>query len=283
MYSVAESCNSLIVFNLIKEMKKYIFLSLAFLLCLTGCKETPEFHDKVFLTGTLSSQNIKFLVDGQSSLGLTVSSSAKANSDVKITVEADPGKLDVYNAATGRTAVLPPADSYSIDGKSVVIEAGKSQSTALEVSADAEKLQEGVAYCLPVSITSVDGDGLGILESSRTAFIVFNKVIEIKAADLNKAASFDILGFGGEDSPVKALSQMTLEMKIKPESFGGISSLCGCEENFLFRFGGGKLHAGARQRQAGSADGRVLQERTAGNFLVQFNDPFLYTPITAFL
>lgn len=255
-------------------MKKYIFLSLAFLLCLTGCKETPEFHDKVFLTGTLSSQNIKFLVDGQSSLGLTVSSSAKANSDVKITVEADPGKLDVYNAATGRTAVLPPADSYSIDGKSVVIEAGKSQSTALEVSADAEKLQEGVAYCLPVSITSVDGDGLGILESSRTAFIVFNKVIEIKAADLNKAASFDILGFGGEDSPVKALSQMTLEMKIKPESFGGISSLCGCEENFLFRFGDGAGNPDNKLQLAKASIGTAAHPDRKDHYEAWADDPF---------
>lgn len=218
-------------------MKKYLFLLFAMMLGLASCTDGPEYGDAVFVTGTLSSPNVKFLVDGQSSLGLTVSSSAKASSDVKVKLAVDPDKLAEYNAANGREAVLPPDGSYTLEANEVTISAGTAQSNAIKLDADADKLKEGQAYCLPVSITDVQGNGLSALSSGKTAYIIFTKVIDVMAADLNKRASFDINGFGGDDSPVKALTQMTLEMKIKPESFGGISSLMGCEENFLFRFG----------------------------------------------
>ncbi len=218
-------------------MKKYLFLLFALVLGLASCTDGPEYGDAVYVTGTLSSPNVKFLVDGQSSLGLTVSSSAKASSDVKVKLAVDPNKIAEYNAANGREAILPPDGSYTLEGNEVTISAGTAQSNAIKLDADADKLQEGQAYCLPVSITDVQGDGLSALSSGKTAYIVFTKVISVKAADLMKSNSMDIKGFAGDDSPVKALTQMTLEMKFMPKSFGGISSLMGCEENFLFRFG----------------------------------------------
>lgn len=227
-------------------MKKYTLLSLlALLLCTTGCKEGPEFGDALYMTGTLTSSNIRFLVDGQSSIGLTVTSTAKSDTDLKIGLKPSPELLDAYNASTGRNCQLPPEGSYTLDGSEVVIEAGKSQSTQVGMSADSEKLQEGVSYCLPISITSVDG-GIKVLENSRTAYVMLTKVIDVKAAYLARNNCFDIPSFGEENSPVRALGQMTLEMKVLPVSFpntpsnaNGISSLCGCEENFLFRFGDG--------------------------------------------
>jgi hypothetical protein len=226
--------------NFLKNMKKYILVSLfALLLSTVGCKEGPDFGDALYMTGTLTSSNIRFLVDGQSSIGLTVSSSMKAESDVKVSLKPDPEQLEAFNASTGRNCQLPPSNSYAIEGSEVVIHAGKSQSTQIKVTADSEQLQEGVAYCLPVSITSVSGGDLRVLENSRTVYVLLTKVITIKAANLARNNSFDIPSFGEEDSPVKALEQMTLEMKVLPKSFSGISSLCGCEENFLFRFGDG--------------------------------------------
>ncbi len=221
-------------------MKKYTLLSLfALLLCIAGCKNGADYGDAIYVTGTLSSNSIRFLVDGQSSVGLTVSSTAKAEADITVKIKPAPELLDEFNASTGRNCQLPPSGSYSLDGSEVVIKAGKAVSTQLEVQADSKDLQEGVSYCVPVSITSVDGGGMSILESSRTAYLLLTKVIDIKAAYLAKKGCFDIPGFGGDDSPVKALGQMTLEMKVLPVSFSGISSLCGCEENFLFRFGDG--------------------------------------------
>ena len=229
-------------------MKKYIYSALM-LLGLAACNNGADYGDAIFLTGTLSSQNIRFLVDGESSPGITVSSTAKATEDVKVSITVDPSKLEEYNSKTGRSSQLPPEGSYSLSSNQVTIKAGTAQSDQLLVNADGNKLQEGVSYCIPVTITSVSGGGLDVLETSRTAYLLLTKVIEIKAAYLARTGGFNILGFKDTEdhpSPVKALNQMTLEMKVMPVSFpntprsaNGISSLCGCEENFLFRFGDG--------------------------------------------
>lgn len=230
-------------------MKKYILGSLAAVaMILTGCSNGTDFNDAVFVTGTLSSQNVRFLVDGQSEMGLTVTSSAKAEGDINVTLKAAPELLEAYNKKTGRNYQLPPEDAYTIEGGNVIIKSGSSQSTQMKLTADGDKLQEGVGYCLPVTITNVEG-GLQPLETSRTAYVLFTKVINIKVANLGGHGGFDIPMFwtcNNPESPVQALNQMTLEMKVLPVAFGtdprsasGISSLCGCEENFLFRFGDG--------------------------------------------
>ena len=69
-------------------MKKYTLLSLlALLLCVSGCKTEPDYSDAVYMTGTLTSSNVKFLVEGQSTLGLSVTSTDKTDTDVKVGVQ----------------------------------------------------------------------------------------------------------------------------------------------------------------------------------------------------
>ena len=49
-------------------MKKYTLLSLfALLLCVSGCKTEPDYSDAVYMTGTLTSSNVKFLEIGRAS------------------------------------------------------------------------------------------------------------------------------------------------------------------------------------------------------------------------
>lgn len=230
-------------------MKKYTLLSLlALLLSVSGCKTEPDYGDAVYVTGTLTSSSVKFLVEGQSSLGLTVTSTDKADMDVTVGLKLAPQLLESFNSSTGRNCQIPPEGSYSFEGGEVVIPAGQNQSTQIKVSANADKLQEGVSYCLPVTITSISNSDLKVMETSRTAYVMLTKVIDIKAAYLARRGYFNIPSFGNQEtSPVKDLKQMTLEMKVLPVSFpkgsessaNGISSLCGCEENFLFRFGDG--------------------------------------------
>src|SRR5574344_1878145 len=98
-------------------MKKYTLLLFALLLgCLTGCKQDVEFGDAIYMTGTLNSPTLRFLVDGQSSMGLTVTSTAKADADVKVTMKTAPELLDAFNPSTGRNCLLPPDGSYTISG-----------------------------------------------------------------------------------------------------------------------------------------------------------------------
>ncbi|MDY6240596.1 MAG: DUF1735 and LamG domain-containing protein [Prevotella sp.] len=226
-------------------MKKTIYVLFALLAFLSGCKEAPDYGDAVFMTGTLSTNSVRFLVDGQSSLGLTVTSSAKATSDVKVEVAPAPELLDQYNKTNGTSYQLPPDDSYTFSGRDVTIQTGKTVSTPVEITAESDKLSDGVSYCLPVSITKVDNGGLGILESSRTAYVQFKKVITTKVAQLNGGAWFDVPTFKGESSPVWALNQMTLEIKVRPSALtpeiaeSYINPIMGSHESLLLRFGDG--------------------------------------------
>ena len=112
------------------------------LLGLAACNNGADYGDAIFLTGTLSSQNIRFLVDGESSHGITVSSTAKATEDVKVSITVDPSKLEEYNSKTGRSSQLPPEGSYSLSSNQVTIKAGTAQSDQLLVNADGNKLFE---------------------------------------------------------------------------------------------------------------------------------------------
>ncbi|MGN0213521.1 MAG: DUF1735 and LamG domain-containing protein [Muribaculaceae bacterium] len=228
-------------------MKKYILLlATAFTLGLSSCDNGPEYGDALFMTGTLSSPKVKFLLEGESSTAVTVSSTAKAEEDITVNLVEAPELLEEYNKQYGYNCIMPPTGSYHLEGDHVVISKGKAISSGLEITADGTLLEEGVSYCLPIKIQSSSNSSLKVLEASRTVFVHFTKVIRIKAAYLARNNAFTIYGFAGDDSPVKALQQMTLEMKVMPISFpstpnsaNGISSLCGCEENFLFRFGDG--------------------------------------------
>ena len=228
-------------------MKKYLFLSLALVLAISGCKEAPDFGDSVFITGTLGLNTIRFAVDGTSSMGITVSSNAKATEPVQIEIAPAPELLDAYNESMGRNYQLPASDAYSVNGTTVTISPEKSVSSAFELSADGSKLKDGIAYCLPVTIKSVNG-GLGILGASRTAYIMFTKVITSKVVQMKGGASFEIPTFAGTnatESPVYAMSQMTLECKVRPSALSPqiaeslINPIMGSHESLLLRFGDG--------------------------------------------
>lgn len=232
-------------------MKKYIFLPLLALLALTGCKEEPEFGDAVFITGTLNSPNVRFVIDGQSQMALTVSSSATATAPVDVEIAPDPAALDKYNTDNGKNYQLPPEGAYSVSANKVTIETGKAVSTPLEITADPSQLEDGVAYCLPVTIGGVGG-GLKVQQTSRTAFITFTKVIRTKVLTLNQGY-VDFPTFNTRDGgPLWALNQMTLEIKCRPDFFGSTNSihvLMGSHESLCLRFGSGDGAAASNKLQ----------------------------------
>jgi len=233
-------------------MKKNILLTLVLAACITGCIKEPKYGDAVFMTGTLTTPTIQFNIEGEQSIGLTVSSSTKAVSPVKVNIAPDPSLLEAYNTQTGANYVLPPDGSYTLEGGDLTIEAGKVVSTSAKLTANSDNLSFGNQYCLPISIKSVDGDGLGVLESSRTAYIMINKVMTSKVAQFKGNAWFDIPSFLDSDldgtgvvSPVWALSNMTLEIKVRPSNLStsiaesSINPIMGSHESLLLRFGDG--------------------------------------------
>lgn len=228
------------------KLKSLTYIAFGAMVALTSCSHAgDDFGDRVLFTGTETNPKVNFLCDGLSSTAFTVSCTGKVASDVHITVKAAPELLDEYNKKYDRNFVAPPTDAYTLEGTDMVIEAGKNMSSQLKITCNGDDLAEGVGYMLPITIEKVSG-GMEAIPDSKTAYVQFTKVVTIKAGYLDNGSAYEVPGFRHTDekpSPVRALGQMTLEMKVLPLSFGrstyGISTLVGCEENFLFRFGGG--------------------------------------------
>ena len=195
------------------------YLAVGAMVVLTACShEGDDFGDRVLFTGTENSPVVKFLCDGLSSTALTVTSTGKVSSDVHIKVKAAPELLDGYNKKYNRQFIAPPESAYTLEGTDLVIKAGSHMSSQVKLTSNSDDLEEGVGYMLPVTITEVSGDGLGVIEASRTAYVQFTKVITIKAGYMDNRSSYEIPGFKLADqadllsSPVSALDQMTIEM-----------------------------------------------------------------------
>lgn len=219
-------------------MKANYLLLIALVVCLfSACKNADDFQDVVYFTGTETSPVSKFTVDGPAELAVTVSATCKVDQNVTVQVKADPEKVEGYNQLTGKAYKMLPAGSYKLSGSEMTIEKGKTASTPLKISlTSVDDFEEGVVYCLPVSIA--EANGLPVLEASRTVYVVFNQVIITKAASLT--SNYFVVPFS-KDENLKSVPNVSMEARVYVNKFQSnnpfISTVMGIEENFLLRFG----------------------------------------------
>ncbi len=220
---------------------KYLIVALLCAAAAAGCQKASQYHDLVYFTGTEMTPEVKFsILNPGESIGLTVSSSKKAESPMTVSLAPDPGALEAYNNEYGRLYKLIPDGAYSLGASSVVIDKGQNMSAQVRFSVtDLSKFEEGVTYCMPVSIKSVD-DGTAVLEPSRTAFVVVKRTIVTRAANLNDNTYFMVKQFDG-NTEYSAMTDVTMEARVLMNGFETrnpfISTIIGTEENFLLRVG----------------------------------------------
>lgn len=214
-----------------------VFLLAAMAVLIAGCEESnADYSDVVYISGTLENNTIRKGFEGNDHLDLTLTCTDKTPVTIKGTFEVATDLLDEYNAKNGSSYILPPSGAYSIENANVTMEAGQfvSSKAVLQI-ADPSQFEEGKNYCLPVRVKT-DGN---LLEAGSVAYIVFVPIITVDVADIN-GKPFFIPGFRNNEA-VGHLSQLTMECKVYVNDFCHtnpyISSLMGCEENFLLRFG----------------------------------------------
>jgi hypothetical protein len=203
-----------------------------------GCKKAAQYHDVVYFTGTEQSPTTKFTVDGPSGLGVTVTASTKVINDVTVNMKIDSSLLAAFNKTNGTTYTMPPSGSYTLSANNVVIHSGTSVSGSAEFSITSiANFQQGIIYCVPITITNVNG--IGVLEASRTLYVLINQTIITPAATLSPNY-FTVPSFQ-TDPTLASVSKLTLECRVFVNKFQTanpfISSIIGIEENFLLRFG----------------------------------------------
>ncbi len=154
-----------------------------------GCKKA-EFGDPVILvTGTEVSPIVKFSVENTPSQFLvTATSTHKATEDMDVVFEFDPDAVEAYNTEHNTTYYVVPDQAIELSGLSTVIKAGTAASTPATVKViSTSPLIDGRSYLIPLSIKTVTGGNMKVLESSRTIFLRVARVISFPALSMNNA------------------------------------------------------------------------------------------------
>lgn len=205
-------------------------------LTLCGCRELEEVNEGLLMTGTDTDNLVKFAIDEQDSYIVSVTSTSCVANDVKVNLDINSFLVKSYNTQMSTNYSMLPEGSYSIDTKEVVISAGASVSSSATVMIDKTKLQEGVQYVIPVTITSVDG-GLEVIESSRTIYLKISRTIQFAAPYVGDARFAKYFEF---EEPVTDIRQYTWEVKFMAENFNtsqGEPIKIGGINNNMLRFG----------------------------------------------
>lgn len=215
---------------------KLILLMTLFITLFSACKNAEDLEDVLYFTGTETSPISQYTIDGPTDIGITVSSSCLASSEQKINISVATEKLEEYNHTNGKTYKGLPEGSYKLSSESILLKAGENVSEQLILSLlNTSKFEEGAVYCLPLTISNVEG-GMPVLESSRTIYIVLNQtIITQAAASKNMPIPFE------DDPSLASVPQVTMEARVMVTKFASsnpyISTVMGVEEEFLLRFG----------------------------------------------
>jgi len=168
-----------------------LFSSLFVLLVVTSCKKAV-FGDPVILaTGTEVSPILKFAVqDTPSTYLVTATSTEKADQDITVTFAFDSAAIKSYNAANNTTYFVVPPSAINVQNLTTVIKAGTSASTPVTVKIiSTQPLKDGRSYLIPLTITSVSGGNMKVLNASKTAFLRIARIINFPALSMNNSTA----------------------------------------------------------------------------------------------
>ncbi len=216
------------------------------------CKKYKVSNDMILITGTETSNLIKFTVENApASINVTASATGKVNQDITVNFYVDTALITSYNKKTKGNYYAAPEASYTISGTTGVIHSGTNVSDPLKVTITAtDSLLAGRSYVIPVTIKSVTGP-LAVLESSRTVYLKIARVTHFNSIDLTNYNFYDSDTF---PTPLANISAFTFEVKCFINSWHTgnppISRLCNWgpadQTTFnLLRFG----EAGSQQNQ----------------------------------
>jgi len=218
---------------------KYSLVIIIAAVFISGCQKSLPYSDVIFFTGTETTPETKFTLDEPASIGISVTSSAKMEKNISVSIEIEPGMIAAYNDLTGNSYEFLPAGSYELSSNRVVIENGSYVSESAWFSViSLDQFAEGVIYCVPITITDVDHD-IDVLEASQTKYLIINKTIITQAVNLNNSTYFAV-DFES-DLTLSYVPALTFECRVYMDGFQTsnpyISTVMGIEESFLLRFG----------------------------------------------
>lgn len=210
-----------------------------------SCDNPDDFQNVLYFTGTDVTPIIKYSLEEPTKIGLSIRTSSKIDTNVKIGVKVNPDLVEKYNKANGTDYKVLSGDVYAFDTETAVINKDQYASEPFYLDIKSiDSFKDEDTYCLPVEMTGVKEGNLSILESSRIMYLIINRTIITKAAILNGTYfSVDFESDQGRD--LTSVPQVTMEARVYLDGYQDnspyISTVMGLEENFLLRLGDVKI------------------------------------------
>lgn len=179
-----------------------------------SCADGDKYDKKaIIVTGTDSNPFVKFVVeDTPAAYTVTASATDKVTEDVTVTFAIDNSQLTAYNNEH-KTSYYPiPESAVVLEQKEGVIKAGRASSTGVTVRiASTEEFKDGRIYVIPVTITSVKGGSMEVLQASKTIFLRVSRVIYFNSLDISNSNMYS--NYIASDELAVDLPNYTYEIK----------------------------------------------------------------------
>ncbi|KAB2808170.1 MAG: DUF1735 domain-containing protein, partial [Paludibacter sp.] len=165
----------------------------------------------ILVTGTESNPLVRFTVENTpATYTVTASATGKVTEDVKVVFAQDNSLVEAYNEEHKTSYYAIPESAVEVDATEGVIKAGSASSTGIHVRVvSTEDFIDGRVYVIPVTIKSVSGGKLEVLDASKTIFLRISRVINFSSLDMTNV---NFYGNYYADAPVE-LPNYTFEIK----------------------------------------------------------------------
>lgn len=191
----------------------------------TSCNESIDVK-AVYITAAEKTPITTFSATGiNDELGITISSSLVANSDIEGELMIDNSLVERYNSDHGESYKTLPEGSCVLSSSYVLVESGKYRSEAVKlVVKDIDAIQKGVNFLLPVKLVSKNKD-YPSLPGSDVLYVIVNRKLLVNVPKLNGQNYFKVNFKENDVSRFQNMSAFTIETRVSlwefPKYYGG--------------------------------------------------------------
>jgi len=211
-----------------KNLLSKSILAVTCLSCLTiwmSCNESIKV-DAVYITAAEKTPLTSFsATNNNDELGITISSSLVANSDIEGELMIDNSLVASYNKNHGESYKTLPEGTCVLSNSSVVVENGKYRSEAVKlVVKDIDAIQKGVNFLLPIKLISKNKD-YPSLPGSDVLYVIINRKLLVNVPKLSGQSYFKVNFKDNDVSRFQNMSAFTIETRVSlwefPKYYGG--------------------------------------------------------------
>lgn len=197
-----------------KKIFKYITAGVLAAGAMISCNQADKFQygKEVLIMGSDKSAFTGLVVDNSLSTSFNVLATGKVKKDVVVNFEYDAAAVESYNTQNGTKFTAVPEEYVTFESNSVTIPAGKAKSEPIKLTlTGTEFMEAGPIYVIPVSITSVEGNAMEVLSSSRTYFVRLQGTVQSPVLYVNNTSLYSTYKF---EDPIPLQGAYTVEVKV---------------------------------------------------------------------